>query len=160
MISNFVIGINFCIILWVKLSNIMHFSYFRTLSFDDSNPRAARKGRKPLNPTHKDSLQKSLLDPADDRRRSWHSEEISTYFLDFGISSKGKITHVAPIVIISIQVLRLNLPTSPPPPLTWHTSTIYTRLRRKEVQALSEKYLGNKLPCPMLLQKDSVLKLT
>ena len=89
MIRNFVIWTNFCIIFWVKLA-IMHFSYFRTLSFDDSNPRAARKGRKPLKPIPKDSLQKSLLDPEDSRRRSWHSEEISTYFLDFGISSKGK----------------------------------------------------------------------
>lgn len=85
----------------------------RTLSFDDSNPRAARKGRKPLHPTHQDSLQKSLLDPEDDRRRSWHSEEISTYFLDFGISSKGKITHVAPIVIISIPVIEVK-----PPPIS------------------------------------------
>ena len=92
----------------------MHFSYFRTLSFDDSNPCAARKGREPLNPINKDSLQKSLLDPEDSRRRSWHSEEISTYFLDVGISSKGRITHVAPIVIITIPVIQVKpLPISP-----------------------------------------------
>ena len=113
MIRNFIVWIKFCIILKAKFDIIMFFVYFRTLSFDDSNPRAARKGRKPLNPTHKDSLQKSLLDPEDSWRRSWHSEEISTYFLDFGISSKGKITHVAPIVIISIPVIEVK-----PPPIS------------------------------------------
>ena len=88
--------------------------YFRTLSFDDSNPRAARKGRKPRNPTPKDSLQKSLLDPEYERRRSWHNEEISTYFVDFGISSAGRKTHIAPIVIISTPVVEARPPSTTP----------------------------------------------
>ena len=88
--------------------------YFRTLSFDDSNPRAARKGRKPRIPTSKDSLQKSLLDPEYERRRSWHNEEISTYFVDFGISSAGRKTHIAPIVIISTPVVEARPPSTTP----------------------------------------------
>ena len=100
------------VVVYFYLSCLIHF-FFRTLSFDDSNPRAARKGRKPLNIKHKDSLQKSLLDPDDGRRRSWHNEEIGTYFLDFGISSKGRISHVAPIVIISIPVVEVK-----PPPIS------------------------------------------
>ena len=84
------------------------------MSFDDSNPRAARKGREPLNPIKNDSLQKSLLDPEDGRRRSWHSEEISTYFLDPGISSKIRAAHIAPIVIISSPCVEVP-PISPGP---------------------------------------------
>jgi len=86
----------------------------RTLSFDDSNPRAARKGRKPFNNVPKDSLQNSFLDPEGGRRRSWHSEEIPTYFLDFGVfPSKGRIVHVAPIVIVTTPIIDVR-----PPPIT------------------------------------------
>ena len=84
------------------------------MSFDDRNPRAARKGREPLNPIKNGSLQKSLLDPEDGRRRSWHSEEISTYFLDPGISSKIRAAHIAPIVIISSPCVEVP-PISPGP---------------------------------------------
>jgi len=71
----------------------------RTHSFDDSNPRAARKGRSAAA-----SLRSSLLDlDMASRRRSWHSEEISSYFLDFG--TRTKQSHVAPIVIVTQPAL-------------------------------------------------------
>jgi len=76
----------------------------RTHSFDDSNPRAARKGRSATS-----SLRGSLLDlDLASRRRSWHSEELSSLFLDFG--ARGKTGHVAPIVIVTQPVVESRKP--------------------------------------------------
>ena len=47
------------------------------------------------------------------RRRSWHSEDIST-ILDYGVPSRGRITHLAPIVIISTPVSEVKPHPSPP----------------------------------------------
>ena len=81
----------------------------RTHSFDDSNPRAARKGRKAVN----NSVKNDLLEPDVGRRRSWHShsEEIRTNTSDFGTSGKRKNVHIAPIVIVATPVIEEN-PTS------------------------------------------------
>lgn len=71
----------------------------RTHSFDDSNPRAARKGARARKSA---AFRGSLLDLAQqDRRSSWHSEDIAFLFPDFGNKTPG---HVAPIVIVSTPV--------------------------------------------------------
>ena len=82
-----------------KSLSYLNFAFYRTSSFDDGNPQAVKPGRKSSH--RKSSLQKNLLNPESTRRHSWHNEEITTYFLDLGISSKGRIIHIAPVVIVS-----------------------------------------------------------
>ena len=97
------------------MKSAFHLSLFRTQSFDDSDPRSARKGRKPLKETdnENDPVQKDLLDPDVGSRRSWHSDEISKN-INFGTSSKKSKVHIAPIVIISAPVSEEKpIPVSP-----------------------------------------------
>ena len=61
-------------------------------------------------PIQNDSSKKSLLDPKEVRRCSCKSEEMQTYFLDFGISGKLRKTYVAPIVIISTPESEVETP--------------------------------------------------
>ena len=64
---------------------------FRTRSFDDSNPRAARKGRKPLHPLLSENIEEEIV-----RRNSWHTEELKGTPLNLGRNG-----HTAPLVIIT-----------------------------------------------------------
>jgi len=119
----------------------------RTLSFDDSNPRAARKGRKPLNNVPKDSLHQSLLDQECGRRRSWHNEDIPAYFLDFGVlPGKSRIVHVAPIVIVTTPVLEVKpppiMPTSIDPPYQHYIHEVKKERRPSIVRRNFRKIFG------------------
>ena len=67
---------------------------FRTRSFDDSNPRAARKGRKPLHPLLSENIE--TFEEEIVRRKSWHTEELKGTPLNLGRNG-----HTAPLVIIT-----------------------------------------------------------
>ena len=66
---------------------------FRTHSFDDSNPRAARNGRQPVQ-SDNNFVQGG-------RRRSWHNEQSTNFSTIFDTSDRKSPVHIAPIVIIS-----------------------------------------------------------
>jgi len=65
----------------------------RTHSFDDSNPRAARNGRQPVQ-SDNNFVQGG-------RRRSWHNEQSTNFSTIFDTSDRKSPVHIAPIVIIS-----------------------------------------------------------